>query len=431
VLAARDLQDEQLANRQQHRQLGRAIGAGVVDGMEVELVVSGSPSVPPVLSVRGGLAINRSGQVIELDVDQVQVALARKLPALAEAGLFADCEPLQSTPDLVGKGVYLFTIAPASTYRDQAPMVSLNGGGKADGCGDRYKVEGAVFRLFEVPLDKLGLGQAASAVLADLMSKSEQSSLPASARTAARSRLRNLLAHACFGTEALAAFSADPLRRVAGASPYSRYGALDALRAAELLTDCEVPLALLLWTSGGVRFVDMWAVRRRPTREPLSSTWPLPASERLAAENEALFQQFQAHLADIASQGSLQAGLTLRKARDFFIYMPPASCIPIAYNKGTRSFVSQTFFDGVTVRGPLFIEGARITPLLRQAAEYPPLDITKGVMLWLYAVREDIQTIEASVAAQSISYLIAVSGHVPFAGEARFDVNRWEYANFS
>ena len=112
VLTARDLQDEQLANRQQHRQLGRAAGAGVVDGMEVQLVAAGSPTTHPVLSVRGGLAINRSGQAIELSVELVQVALARTLAAPSEAGLFADCEPLQSTPDLVGKGVYLFTIAP-------------------------------------------------------------------------------------------------------------------------------------------------------------------------------------------------------------------------------------------------------------------------------------------------------------------------------
>src|SRR6185436_20447164 len=77
VLTASDMQDEQTANRKQHRQLGRAIGAGVVSGMEVRLLSAGGPATTPVVAVTGGLAINREGQAIELPASEVSVAVSR------------------------------------------------------------------------------------------------------------------------------------------------------------------------------------------------------------------------------------------------------------------------------------------------------------------------------------------------------------------
>jgi hypothetical protein len=51
-------------------------------------------------------------------------------------------------------------------------------------------------------------------------------------------------------------------------------------------------------------------------------------------------------------------------------------------------------------------------------------------MIWLYAVRENIQAIDTATANPPLAYLIFASGHMPFYGAARYDVNRWDYSNF-
>src|SRR5690606_12143383 len=55
VLTAEMLQTEQAANRSRHRQLGMAIGAGVVSGYDLR-VVNNSPSAPHI-EVSAGLAL--------------------------------------------------------------------------------------------------------------------------------------------------------------------------------------------------------------------------------------------------------------------------------------------------------------------------------------------------------------------------------------
>lgn len=89
---------------------------------------------------------------------------------------------------------------------------------------------------------------------------------------ASMSKLRNLLAHLCFGAETRAGFSRDPFKRVGGRSPYITRGVLDVLRSLKSLTDCDVPLAIIYWTADGIRFVDMGSVRRRPVSGPPRST---------------------------------------------------------------------------------------------------------------------------------------------------------------
>lgn len=426
VLTARDLQDEQLANRQQHRQLGRAIGPGVVHGMTVQVVSPGAASQPPLLAVSRGLAIGYSGQMIELDSDTVHVALARKLPALAESGLFADCEPLQSAPDLVGKGVYIFTIAPASSYRDQAPMVSLNGGGKADGCGDRYAVEGAVFRLFELPLATMGgVSDTARAELTTLLDHSERVSLTELARVSARSLLRNLLAHACLGTEQLAARAADLL-----GPADSGTGTLDALRDDGLLSDCEVPLALLVWTTAGVRFVDMWAVRRAaiPQRE-MAPFGPSSATQSIVA---AMIAQHRQHVTDLIATHQPSGLLGAMRAREMFRYLPPIGLLPIA-RPGQPGppigFVPELFLDGVPARPQVYVEGALIEGLYRDALACPPLNLQGGEFCWLYRTRENAQGVENSATTRPALYF--AHGHLAYRGDARINLARWGYSHIA
>src|SRR5205085_8216070 len=121
-------------------------------------------------------------------------------------------------------------------------------------CGTRYTVEGVQFRLVELKT---------STELGDLRS------------------LRNRIAYECFGVEETRRFQRHPF----GPAP-SGYGLLDAHRPS-LLTDCEVPLALIHWTiNGGIEFVDMWAVRRRMTRRTLGRRWEALVGERRASEAE-------------------------------------------------------------------------------------------------------------------------------------------------
>lgn len=448
VVTARDMQDEQTANRRQHRQLGRALGAGVVAGLEVRLVSAGGPAATPVLAVTGGLALNREGQALELPAAEVHVALRRgKEPPPSQAQVFADCQPPQSAPDLVGKGVYLLTVAPTAQYRDRAPMVSLDGGGKADGCGDRYAVEGLRFGLLELELATLGgASPAGRAELATLLSRSEQNNLGALERLAARSRLRNLLAHACLGSADLAGLRADPLR--AGAQ-HASYGALDALWESGALQCCEVPLALLIWTAAGVRALDMWAVRRRPHRDEGALLAP---GERAAAEGVAMREQFAEHLAWLLGGLSFSQRAAAR-AIDYLRWLPPAGLIPLASSGGPPGFTYPQWCAGLPHRdngpradetapfltGVPVIEGAALPALLQTALAYPPLDLLSDTLadtqrrefIWLFQVRENRQAIIEGAAPPPQPYLAFASGHLPEPGAARFSLARWGYSNFA
>jgi len=433
VLTARDMQDEQTANRRQHRQLGQAIGAGVVNGLKVRLVDAGAPdqsagtsSRTPVVAVTGGLAINREGQAIELPVGEVHVALRRstgKPPAVVH--VFADCKPLQAAPDLVGKGVYLLTAAPAAQYSDRAPMVSLNGGGKADGCGDRYAVEGVRFGLVELNLATLaGLSDATRAQLATLLSRSEQNNLNALERLTARSRLRNLLAHACFGSERVAGLATDPLHIDA---QQASFGALDALWDAGALDSCELPLALLIWTSAGLRALDMWAVRRQATapRDTLAPFVPHDATQNIAA---AMIAQFQDHVADLAREQRTSGLLGAMRMVDLFRYLPPCGALPLARTGEPgppTGFVPEQFFNGAATRPAGYIEGAQLEGLYREALGYPALDLTSGEFCWLYRTRENGQ----AASAGGLPLLYFAYGHLAYRGDGRVNLARLGYSN--
>jgi hypothetical protein len=89
-----------------------------------------------------------------------------------------------------------------------------------------------------------------------------------------------------------------------------------------------------------------------------------------------------------------------------------------------RGFVSQRFFDGLTVRGPFFIEGQRLTALLAAALAHPPLDVAAKEAIWLYRVRENTLRGERP-------YLLFAGGHVPYAAHAQYDLSHWDYANYA
>jgi hypothetical protein len=428
LLTAEDLRAEQQANRQRHQQLGLAIGAGVVEGFDVRLAPSGN-AAKPVLRVAKGLAITRKGAVLALAED-VDVGLVRtpETPALnGGAGLFDICRPEATTPSAtVAEGVYLLVVAPASGFAEHAPVVGFNGNGVASGCDHRFAVEGVTFRLVAVDLAQIDFVSAAT--------RTALVALLAQAAPAKRTRLRNWLAHLCFGTEQTATFAADPFRLPGGQSPLASYGLVDWLRGRGDLTECDVPLALLLWTTAGVQFVDLWSVRRKPAPPAVSAVWPLTTGARRPGEGEAAFLQFQAQLAAMIQSGGFGATLTQLHALDMFRYLPAVGLVPLATNR-YQGFELEDFFQGMATPTPMHITGDELTALLRMAHDYPSIDLgkTQQELVTLYIVRENAEAIAATIgnALPPQPYVVFSSGHMPYAGQARYSLDHYDFANYS
>jgi hypothetical protein len=184
--------------------------------------------------------------------------------------------------------------------------------------------------------------------------------------------------------------------------------------------------------------VDLWAVRRRPVAPPRSTDWPLAVGERTLIEGEARFAQFQAHLSDLLATMPVPANL---RARDHFRWLPAAGVLPVA-GPDPRGVSATTFFGDMKVRfprlprfagnaGPVFMDGARLPPLLRDATRYPPVDTREGEALWLYRVRENRLARDLAAAGAGTAVIVFASGEMPYYGSPRFDVSRWDYANYS
>jgi hypothetical protein len=432
LLSAEDLRTEQESVRERLAHVGRAAGEGVVTGLWVEKVPSGSPpgdASHAVVSVSAGLAVSRNGQAISLPTD-TEVALVSELdPAQTDdAGLFKVCVPPVTSTVLTGAGVYVLAVTSASGYEGKAQASGLRDVSAGRCCGARYAVEGVQFKFVSLQIDKNKMIDAETrARLVDLTKRTDAASL---------SLLRNELAHACFGTADYQDFVRDPFEMSdAPAGGAADYGALAALRQTGALTSCDVPLALVYWTKNGIEFVDPWAARRRVTRAARSDRWSQVSDDRRASEGEAMFRQFQDQLEALRDAvGSVQNLVS----RDYFRYLPPVGFVPVTESGvGSASrFTEAKFFERITCRQPVFMEGARVGALVRLACTFAAHDLETGEipndpkqMLWLYRVRENAKAVdEGSSAARD--YVIFTSGHVPFAGEARYDISLWDYSNY-
>lgn len=217
LLTAEDLKTEQIAGRQQHQQLGVAIGEGVVEGLEVVLESPGSPTTLPIVAVMKGLALNRKGQALSLPDDE-RIALVRRLDAIPpDAGIFADCEAPTHTFTNLQNGVYVLVIAPASGYQEHVPVRGHRPSDTVAGCGRRYAVEGVQFRLVRVNLNNLSdLG--ANMPAFDPATLTQLNGLIPLTDNLSRSKLRNLLAHLGFGTDQLAGIASAPFRQLTESS---------------------------------------------------------------------------------------------------------------------------------------------------------------------------------------------------------------------
>ena len=404
ILNAQDLQDEQLASVSRLQQIRQAIGDGVVNGLEVALATDGADGNPPVLHISPGLAFNRCGQAVALQLDVNLTLTGYSQPPPADAGLFKTCQSGITSQSITGRNIYILVASPVSGYNEKAPQRGFNSG-TVTGCGDRYAVEGVQFHTLELQVNSLPrLSQATLTALADLMSKDDAASL---------SKLRNWLAHVCFGTEERAAFFSDPFQTASDTSASLSYGAIDALRAANTLTDCDVPLALLYWTPGGVKFVDMWAVRRGLAKRT-TDLWSSLLDNRRVSEGKAMLMQFEDQVKVMRNDPSNNAGAIA--ATDYFQYLPPVGIVPVLSDNFDKGFQEYLFFNGILHYPIIDIEGARLEALIHTGLYYPPQVLNSGVMLWIYRIRENVQAGEAAGQNTVQPYLVFSTGHMPAIG---------------
>jgi hypothetical protein len=403
LLAGEDLTTEQKNNRIAHALLGKGIGDGVVYGLEVSESTQSSTTPSPVLSVTAGLAINKNGGSLLLE-GPTEVSLVRPTTTTAAtAKTFKECTPTQTGTYIAGAGVYLLTIGP--TYAGQG-LAEVNGISTATAsCNTKYNVPGVQFRLIPLTLTQ--------AELSDV------------------NHLRNVVAYKCFGisqqSNSDSAFVTDPLN-----TPTINYGLLDDLRANEVLTNCEVPLAVMYWTAtSGIVFVDMWAVRRPAFSQAPTETWSPIAGRRRFAEGLAMFLQFQEQINDMVEFGVGGTALTSIAATDYFRYLPPAGVVPIANIKGSVGFDYLQFFSGRTYWGPTFIEGATLEPMLHRSELFPPIDFNNQEMFWLYRERENMQSALSNTSPSAQPFILFANGHLPYEGAAQFNLSYWNYANYA
>ena len=438
VLAAEDLTALQTANAQQRRQLGRAIGEGVVCGLEVTLGTSTDPSVT-LLHVAAGLALDRKGDAVALSTD-VDVAITTSLQLQsATNGLFAACQPPQGMIS-TNLDCYILTISPASGLQGSAPMTSALSCGFAATCASANVAEGVQFGLLPLsvsntsnttPLRSQAL-QLYATLAPQFVTLAGLTGAAASALQAqiapSLSQFQNVVAHLCFGTDVLQGFSANPFAATNGDSLYDDYGVLDDLREQGYLTDCAVPLALVYWTAAGVQFVDMWSVRRPVFPMAASELWPVFSGRRRVAEGLAMFLQFQEQIACLGVQ---LGGLGSVNAQSWFAQLPPLGAIPISAETGGNGAGAIGFFGNMTYRGPEFIEGASLQALVRSSFAYLPIDLSTGEFIWVYTVRENIQALDNNLTTPLQAYIVFSNGHMPYEADARFDGSRWDYSNYA
>jgi len=397
LLTGEDLTAEQQANRVAHSLLGQAVGSAVAYGLEVTESAALSQIASPVLSVKRGLAINPNGGTLLLDND-TDISLVRPAsPTTGGSSVFKECLPMQSGVYIAGAGVYMLTIGPASATQGLAEVSGVSTG--VAPCNSKYKADGVQFRLVQLDLTLAELGDV--------------------------NHLRNLVAYKCFGVADWAADVTDPFGTHSGG-----HGLIDQLRAAQTITGCEVPLAVLYWTAtDGVVFVDMWSVRRALVSKDLLDTWAPGAGRRRVADGIAMFLQFQNQIADMMEFGVSGVPLTSIVFTDYFKYLPATGILTGVNNGATNALTS--FFKGLTIRGPEFIEGARFQTLVRTSFAYSPIDLATGELIWVYTVRENIQAFDNNQIKLPQTYIVFSSGYMPYFADARFDSQRWDYSNYA
>jgi hypothetical protein len=395
LLSGEDLARDQRANREARRRIAQAVGEGIAFGLEVFETPGLSTVTSPTVSITSGVAVSRSGQVLTLrtGADLRLVRGASGATGTAD-GTFSVCDQPQPGVYVVGEGVYVLAMCPASAPRGRAPLSGL--GNVASSCNVQSIVQGVQFRLIQ------------PAVAPELLIDD--------------AHLRNRMARSALGVAERAAASIDPFNLRDPA-----YGLIDSLRAANALTDCDVPLALIHWTAArGIGFVDLWSVRRRVTQHSADARWLWFSSDRTRSESEALFLQFQDQIDDIAASGE---DVNTIVATQRFDYLPPMGFLPLQL--GSRAgFDPQTFFGSEVIsRDVASIDADRLRPLLEESLSHAPIELSQQERVQLYLVFENTQA--AASGGGVIPVIVFARQSLPYRGVARYGFARWEQGRFA
>ncbi len=387
LLTGGDMSREQAARREADARIGLALGDGVASGLVVTYAGLTAPGKRPAVTVAPGVAVNRTGHVLCV-TKPVELALSRAASPLASnvACLFDDCAP-PADGDFVGNaGLFLLTIGPAFTSEGRAQVSGLADANAR--CAVDATVEAVQFRLLEVPTKLFG------------------------GTTFADPDFRNQIAYRAFGQGVLPGWPADLL----GSKP--RTDDLTEEMRGHGLQDSEVPLALIAFDGVFVHhFTDNWSVRRPLSlRDPDTIVSTLSEPRRLSV-GRAMFRQFQAEIDDI---GRVAGALAKTDAQTRFAYLPPAGFLPALDNKQAVDF-----FRPMTVRGPVHIDASAVEPLLRESFSAPAIDTASDHVVWLYRIAQ------TRMMPRAASILLFASGHLPYRGDARFNLNHWNFANYA
>lgn len=392
VLTAEDLQVEQEADALARDRLGRAVGPGVLEGL---WVCSDEPAPKAGLVVDSGIGLNREGRAVHLPrrtrVD-VLGETERDTSAGTEGG-FADCAAIESVAT-AGSGAYLLVLEPAADTRGRVPRTELGGDGAAGSCGARRRLEGGRLKLVGLdPIESSVVSEDVASQIDELTRHVEQRrSDGGTPEKAMRSRLRNLLAHACLG-------SGDPGRSSRGLYAHrtgggslerrgeARGGLPGSLGAIAELGPDQVPLALIYWAVDRIEILDVWSAR--------TVVRPETDGERAAAVTdrrlERLFQSVD-HLADIVSSSGSPRQLRL----DEHVRFVPALAVVAEFGLDhPRGVDADRFLErfsrgtgGALAPGPL-------TDLIERSLRYPPVDLEARPNLLRFAAADAPETVSS------------------------------------
>ena len=419
-LTAEDLVREKMANRQHERLLGQAVGDGVVYGLDVRLP-GGQLTGGTTLEIQKGLAINRNGDALYLPETITLSLVSPSDEAHIIKADFTDCRKVTPIEYPSNTGVYVVLIRPAADLSGSAPMSSIPDDGSIIGCGKSDLVEGVQFRTVKMDLNGPafeGLNSDTKTKLLEVSDKTDDASV---------SMFRNIVAHACFGTEEKEKFIVDPFV----VTDFSSYGSIKRLSTSNNspneITECDVPIAVMRWTDKKISYLDNWSVRRCPTKCTTDWSFSFFIEDRVLMERKAIIYQFREHLSTIIAEA---ASLDTIKAVEYFYYLPPIGILPIRTDSSGIGFNYSVFFEGITYREPVYIESAKFGALIRQALMYHPFKVQDKELVWLYSVIENRRAIDSGESISGRDYLIFTSGNVPYIANARYDASRWNYSNY-
>ena len=283
--------------------------------------------------------------------------------------IFGDCQPLEGGTYTAGYGLYLLVISPAESSEGSAPTSGLTNAFST--CNTDVVLETVQFRLLAI--DPYLTGE----------------TLPN------QNLLRNHIAYRCFGTAEMQKFFTDPF-----GVEINSYGLMDEMRE-KTLSKSDVPMAVVNWTSSGIKFVEMWAVRRRITSLPENTGWSFLVSDRRQSESEAMSSQFADHIQDIRFK---EANLDTITAVSRFNNLPPVGLLPVKVPvcaldiknaTASKGFAPQTFFGQLGTKEVAMLDASRLRRLINESFQHEPIDLKQDKKVRLYLLWENVRAVES------------------------------------